>query len=99
MAVPWAGSWSDLRIDDERLTNLFRNDGEVERRPKIEAAEPSWGKAIAPWGHETADERGAGLGVLLEEMEIEERRLSQEPRRVGGYREVSASEIDRSLGA
>jgi hypothetical protein len=81
------------------LTSLFRNVGEVDRRPNRKADEASWEKAIEPLGHETAGERGAGLVVRLEEMEREERRLSHEPRRVGGYLVVSASDMDRSLGA
>jgi len=81
------------------LTSLFGGIGEAERLPNMGAVEPSWEKAIDPLEHETAGERGAGLGFRLDVVEMEERRLIHEARRDEGYLAVSASEVDCSLGA
>jgi len=62
--------------------------------------EPSWEKAMEPLEQETAGDNGPGLGLvfLLEERDMEERRLIHEPRRVEGRRTVSRSDMSWSLG-
>ena len=88
-----------MRTEDERLTRRFRDADEVEGLPNTGAVEPLWENAIEPLEQETAGERGAGLEGRLEETEMEERRLIQEGRRVGGYLAVSISDMEWSLGA
>ena len=99
MAAPGAGACPDVRTEDARLTRRFRDADEVEGLPNMGAVEPLWEKAIEPLEQETAGERGAGVPGRLEETEMEERRLIQEGRRVGGYLVVSISDTEWLLGA
>jgi hypothetical protein len=72
---------------------LFRGSDEAVRLPNMGAVEPSREKAIEPFEPETDGERGAGLVFRLESCELEmvERRLIHEARRVGTCLAVSAS--------
>jgi hypothetical protein len=96
---PWTGASRDVRTDEERLTSLFRGSGEAVRLPNMGAVEPSREKAIEPCEPVTDGDSGAGLVFRLEccELDMVERRLIHEARRVGTWLAVSASGMSWSL--
>lgn len=91
------GSSRGPRIDEERFTSLFRDTGEEDRFPAMGAVEPSWEKAMEPLEHDTAGDSGDGLVFLLDELDMEERRLIHEALRDGTYLAVSTSDTLWSL--
>jgi hypothetical protein len=62
------------------------------------AVEPLWENAMEPLEHETAGESGDGLVFRLDELDMDERRLIHDARRVGTYLAVSTSDTLWSLG-
>lgn len=91
-----------MRTDEERFTSLLGGMGDGDRLPIMGAVEPSWEKAMEPLEQEMEGDSGAGLGFRLEgwELEMVERRLIHDDRRVGTWLAGdSSSEMSWSLGA
>ena len=97
VAEPETGASRGPRTDEARLTSLLRGTADVERLSITGTVEPSHEKAIEPLEHETAGDSGDGLVARLDELEIDERRLIHEARRVGTYLVVSTSDTLCSL--
>lgn len=97
---PWEGESRGARTDEERLTSLFGGNGEGDRLPTMGAVEPSCENAIEPFDTDIDGERGPGLEFLLEgcELEILERRLIHEARRVGIW-VIEGSSIESTWGS
>ena len=100
-AVYEPGCSREPLIEEERFTSLLGGSGAEGRSPgSMGAVEPSCENAMEPLEHDTEGEMGPGLVSRLEgcELEMVERRLTQDALLEGGRLAVFWSLVIRSPG-